>query len=235
MLKNNLFLEELIQFDARELSITRLIFFKYRKRWLITLSLLFIAIGLLFYLSLILNFYLVKAMCLILMPFFLLMAMAYSKKKTLIILRHYIIQYRLMGSNIWPRRASIIREIQTKKFIRFLSDYPNINSNKIRFIIESLRFENSIPRYKYQFFNVFSTLFSVIAGAFLAAVIAIPELLTSWQSIVVFFKPIIWFALMFVLFTWFFETMLLKDIVKLSANRYGRLLRILENYYLNVC
>ena len=169
------------------------------------------------------------------MPFFLLMAMAYSKKKTLIILRHYIIQYRLMGSNIWPRRASIIREIQTKKFIRFLSDYPNINSNKIRFIIESLRFENSIPRYKYQFFNVFSTLFSVIAGAFLAAVIAIPELLTSWQSIVVFFKPIIWFALMFVLFTWFFETMLLKDIVKLSANRYGRLLRILENYYLNVC
>ncbi len=68
----------------------------------------------------------------------------------------------------------------------------------------------------------------------MAAVIAIPELLTSWESVIVFFKPIIGFSVIFVLFTWFFETMLLKDIFKSSANKYARLLKILQVYYLSI-
>jgi sterol desaturase/sphingolipid hydroxylase (fatty acid hydroxylase superfamily) len=168
------------------------------------------------------------------MAFFLFLSMAYSKRKTLIILRRYILEYTLEVNDIWAQRASIIREIQNKRFIGFLSYYPEINAEKIRFIIETLRFENSTPQYKCQFFNVFSVLFSVVAGAFLAAVIAIPELLTSWDSVIIFFKPIIGFSVMFVLFTWFFETMLLKDIFKSSANKYGRLLKILQDYYLSI-
>jgi hypothetical protein len=54
----------------------------------------------------------------------------------------------------------------------------------------------------------------------------------SWKSVVIFFKPIIGFAAMFVLFTWFFETRLFKEIFNLSVNKHGKLIRILENYYL---
>jgi len=60
------------------------------------LLLLFIGIGLLFYISLASNSYLVKSICLILMAPLLLLAMRFSKGKTLLILRRYMIEYDLI-------------------------------------------------------------------------------------------------------------------------------------------
>lgn len=173
--------------------------------------------------------YSLKAFFLVLMPVLLYWAGAYSKKKTCLILRKYCIRYKIQMPCIWGNRFQIIKELQAIKVSEFLTQYPFVNDEKVNRIIESLRFESAKPQYEYKFISIFSGLFSVIAGAFLAAIIAIPSLLATWSGVISFLKPIVGFALMFVLFTWFFEAMLFKDISKSSVNKYGRLIRILEN------
>ncbi|MGX5820870.1 hypothetical protein ACWKWU_21920 [Chitinophaga lutea] len=173
--------------------------------------------------------YSLKAVFLVLMPVLLYLAGAYSKGKTCIILRKYCIHYKIQMHCTWENRFQIIKELQAIKVSEFLAQYPFITIEKVNLIIESLRFECAKPQYEYKFINIFSVLFSVIAGAFLAAIVAIPSLLNTWSGVISFFKPIVGFALMFVMFTWFFEAMLLKDLSRLSTNKYGRLIRILEN------
>src|SRR5690606_29803331 len=160
-----MFLEKLIHFDKMELSTTRLIFYKYRLKWLILLSLPFTGIGILFYLALMFENYSLKALFLVLMPVLLYWAGGYSKAKTCVILRKYCIRYKIQMPCTWGNRFQIIKELQAIKVSEFLTQYSFINDEKVNRIIESLRFESAKPQYEYKFINIFSGLFSVIAGA----------------------------------------------------------------------
>lgn len=90
--------------------------------------------------------------------------MVYSKKKTLLILRMNCIKYRLGSVNVWENRFFIIQNIRMKKLYDFLSQHGNLDRDTMRFIIDCLRAENTSPRYKYRFVQVFSMLFSVVIG-----------------------------------------------------------------------
>ncbi len=227
--------QELIEFDRKELSERRLIELRYRGRWLMFLLLPFVCIAASFYWALILSSYFLKFICVILMPVFLYLAFMYGKRKTLIVLRMYSIRYQLGIDNIWEERNLVIRKLQLEKLRIFLSHRSNIDRDKIKFLIERLSNESNYPRYQYKFMQMFSTFFTIIAGGFLTAVIALPAMFKSWSNVIVFFKPIVGFALMITLFSWFFEEMLFKDIFKSSSRKYYRLIQTLENYYLKYC
>jgi len=227
--------QELIEFDRKELSERRLIELHYRNKWLIFLLIPFLCIAACLYFSLFLSSYFLKFICLMLMPIFLSAAFTYGKRKTLIVLRMYSIKYQLSIEDIWEKRGLVIRELQLEKLRLFLSQYGNIDKEKIKFLIERLSSESNYPRYQYRFIQMFSNFFTIIAGGFFAAIIALPDMFKSWSNVIVFFKPIVGFALMITLFSWFFEEMLFKDIFRSSSRKHYRLIQTLENYYSKYC
>lgn len=161
------------------------------------------------------------------------MAFYYGKKKTLIILKQHILECQLNMANIWQDRNIVIRKIQHQKLSAYLSSQSNNNIEKILYIIKTLKAEEQYPRYKYQFLQVFLTLVSVVIAAFLAAMTAIPDMFSSWQSVIIFFKPIIGFSLLFVLFFWFCEAVLIRGLFESYNRKHKRLIRLLENNYLD--
>lgn len=135
-------------------------------------------------------------------------------------------------NSIWNKRNIIIRQVQQHKLSAYLSA-QNVTIEKVLYIIEVLKSENQYPKYKYRFLQIFITFVTVIIGAFFGAMNAVPNMFSSWQSVITFFKPIIGFSLLFTLFFWFTEAMLVRGIFDSSNRKHKRLIRLLENYYLS--
>ncbi len=103
---------------------------------------------------------------------------------------------------------------------------------KILNIVAILRAEEQYPRYKYQFLQVFLVIISTVLAAFFAVIATVPNLFSSWRSVIIFFKPIFGFFLLFILFFWFCEEMLIRGLFEANNRKYKRLIRLLENHLL---
>jgi len=225
--------QELIIFDNETLSQKSLFYDKLTSKLKILLAFLFLLIGISFFLALYVKLYLVKGLFLFCMPMCLYLIFRLSKRSMLPLLKGYLRETHLNSTGIWENRNILIQKIQYHKLSVFMLSHGFRNSKKVLFIIDVLRSEANKPKYKYQFLQVFLTLSSVIVAAFFAAITVVPKMFSSWSEVVFFFKPITGFFSLFILFFWFSELMLIRNLFELQNSKYGRLISLLENYYIN--
>jgi len=225
-------IEELILFDKLYLAEAKLIFGHYKKQWLAVLVLPFLGIGAALFIALYSSSYILKPVCLALMFLCLFWSFYYSRGKTLSILQMHAQQCNLCSSDIWRNRYVVIRKIQLHKLGIYLSSHNCNNTEAICYITEVLKEEQQYPKYKYQFLQIFLTLFSVVVAAFFTAMVAVPKMFYSWESVVLFFKPIVGVSLLFIVVFWFCEFMLIREFFEMQRSKYKRLIRLLENRYM---
>jgi len=229
-------LEDLVVFDKTKLATNRLIFGKYKPVWIIMLSIPFLLLGFCLFLALYTSVLLLKSLSMLAMILCLAWAFYYGKKKTLLILKKLVREHQLSIniSELWAKRNTTIRSVQLYRLNVYLSERNKCNPDTIQYIIEALRAEEQYPRYPYQFLQVFLTFISVIIAAVFAAITAVPKMFSSFEAVIYFFKPVIGMTLLFILFFWFSEFMLIKGIFELRSQKHNRLIRLLENIFINI-
>lgn len=228
-----MFTQELITFDKKELSPKSLFYNKLSFRLKFLVGILFLLIGVSLFLALYFRFYLLKLLFLILMPGCLYGILHLSQKALIPILKRHLHEAYLDSPNIWNDRNLLIHKIQYHKLSEFITSQNFKSASKILFLIELLKSESNKPRYKFQFLSVFLTLSSVLIAAIFAAITIVPQIFKSALDVIFFFKPIVGFFLLFILFFWFGEVMLIRNLFEMRNSKYGRLIRLLEDYYLN--
>ena len=226
-------LQELLEYDIKELSQKSLFYQRLSVNLKIVVGILFLLIGISLFTALYIRYYLIKALLLLCMPICLYWIFRLSKKHMLPILQRHLHEAHLSSIDIWRNRNILIQKIQYHKLSTFILAQNFKNDNKILFIIDILKSETNKPKYKYQFLQVFLTLSSVIIAAFFAAITVVPKMFSSGSEVVLFFKPIFGFFCLFILFLWFCELMLIKNLFELQNSKHSRLISLLENYYLN--
>ncbi len=228
-------LEDLIAFDKIKLAETRMIFGQYRWEWLLMLSIPFLLLGLSLFLALYTPSLMLKLASFIIMTLCLLWAFCYGKQKTLFVLKKLVLESHLNInlSELWAMRHTTIRTIQLHRLNTYLSERNKRAPATIRDIMDALRSEGQHPRYQYQFLQVFLTFISVVIAAVFAAITAVPKMFSSFEAVIFFFKPVVGISLLFVLFFWFSEFMLIKGLFELQNQKYKRLIRLLENSIIN--
>jgi len=229
-------LEDLIAFDKIRLAETRIIFGRYKKKWILVLSFPFLLLGLSLFMALYTPYLQLKLVSFLTMVLSLLWASRYGKKKTLFVLKKLVLENHLTInlSELWAMRNTTIRTIQLLRLNGYLSERNKNTASTIRYIIDALRAEGQYPRYQYQFLHVFLTLISVIIAAVFAAITAVPKMFSSFEAVIFFFKPVAGISLLFVLFFLFSEFMLIKGMFELQNQKHKRLIRLLENSFINI-
>jgi hypothetical protein len=223
-------LDELIEFDIQELTQWKIIFSFYKTWWLVLLSVLFLGVGCFFFLALFLSSYPAKIGCLLFMFICFFLTLIFSKQKTLRILTMHAEQYDLPINDLWRRRKITIERIRLKKLTEFIAHNGRLSTAKIRYFREELSMGQGLPRHQSQFSQIALPLISVILAGFFTAVTVVKDLFISFNAVVVFFKPYVGILLMFLLFYWFFERVVIKWLFEINQNRSTRLRKVLGNY-----
>jgi hypothetical protein len=231
-LKKNqiMLLEELIEFDQKELTSWKIIYSHYRRWRLMGLAALFFGVGFAFFLALFLSSYFAKAACILLMLGILLLTLPFGKPETLKILKMHARHYGLSTADLWSHRNVIIEKIRLKKLSEFIAGYGNISNEKIIHFREELTVEQGLPRHQNRLIEIAPPLISIILAAFFAAVTAVKDFFTSFGTVVAFFKPYMGFLLLFLLLYWYFDRNVLKWLFELRQEKSMRLRRVLGNY-----
>lgn len=223
-------LDELIEFDRQELTTWKIIFSHYKKRWLVLLGLVFLGVGCSFFFALFLTSYIAKLGFMILMSLCFYSTLIFSKQKTLRILIRHAEQYDLPINNLWKKRKIIIERIRLEKLSEFITNNERLSTAKIKYFREELSKSHELPRHQSQFSQIAIPLISVILAGFFTTVSVVKDLFVSFNAVVGFFKPYMGITLMFLLFYWFFERIVLRWIFEINQNRFARLKKVLGDY-----
>ncbi len=224
--------EDLIRFDKKVLSENSLLYGQYRWSWWLALAIPFVGVGLCYFIALYSEIYYLQGSGFLLMLLWFGLALGYGKSKTSIILRRHVKECKLNLNDIWNQRNDIIRQIQLHKLSAYLSG-QKATIKQVLEVTQMLKTERQYPKYKYRFGGIFSIFLTVIISAFLGAVNAVSDMFLSWQSVVIFYKPLMGFSLQIVLFCWFAEVMVVRWYNDISNRKRERLIGLLENYRLN--
>lgn len=113
----------------------------------------------------------------------------------------------------------------------FKTNQINLRKDDIRLIIESLKFESAQSTYNYKSWGIILTFLSVLSGAFLGSLFNLGKNIPDLYSLL---KII--FTISFYIFTAivYVEIFVVKRIIEFRKNKYQRLIRVLENYCINL-
>lgn len=139
-------------------------------------------------------------------------------------------QYNLPTIDLWKKRKIIIEKIRLEKLSEFIAHNERLSTTKIKYFREELSRDQGLPRHQSQFSQIALPLISVILAGFFTAVTVVKDLFFSFNAVIVFFKPYVGILLMFLLFYWFFERVVIKWIFEINQNKSTRLRKVLGNY-----
>ena len=130
------------------------------------------------------------------------------------------------------RDKKIIPTIQYLEFLQYLNNNDiKLTTDQVFKITEALKYEGSIARYNYQSLTVIVAFLGILVAAFLGSWLQAKN--NSADLINIATKSIALFLILSI-FAFLFEEMIIKDFIQAKRNRYQRLIRVLENYSLNL-
>ncbi len=224
-------IEEVENFNKRNLSFEKIIFSKYKLSWKIfAFSLLFIGIILP-----LIWFFLLKCNLIfiwLLIPAFALLFyfIKYVHKKTFNIIRsEYPKIYKLNIDKTW--NSDTINLIRISLIREFLSNNKISKTEDIKLIINSLKYENSSKIYYFQSWGIALVLVGVFLDTFLSSIL---NYANGFDDLIEIAKPISVIILMIIMLFVFVEKMIVKEYFLYKKNKRKRLIRTLENYLLNL-
>ncbi len=143
----SMLIRELINFDNETLSQKQLFYDRLPGRFKILVALLFLLIGISFFLALYMKRYWVKGLFLLCMPMFLYFIFRLSQKSILPLLQKHLWEAQLSSTNIWGKRNILIQKIQYHKLSVFINSKNFKSPKKILFIMDVLKSEANKPKY----------------------------------------------------------------------------------------
>jgi hypothetical protein len=231
--------EELIDYDKNNLTDHKLIYSKMGNAWYWFYTIAMLLAIMIFIFPILLIFpaknpnYL---WLLISIPSFFIffILVKYFRKKTLPILEDYTNKFNLNLKVNWLffKDRKIISNIQYLVLANYLTK-NNIKFSKedISKIIEALKFERSITRYNYQSLTIIIAFLTILTSAFLGSWLRIGTNIDELSKIAI--KCAL--GLLVISIAIFeIEEFFVKDIIRSRRNRYQRLIRVLENYSINL-
>ncbi len=221
-------IEDLIKFDKENLNDWKLIYHHHRKLRLILnfscafISACMIAIPIMFDCQILYLLYLPAI-------FFGWISIKYARKETMrVLLNRYNKEYELNITDSWSSRT--IKELQFKLLSDFIKKMEvSVVEEDIIFIIDSLKFEAQRNSYNLYSTGITMSLVSGLIGAFVGSTFSIAK---SLPEIIDIFKPFfaILFSISVVLI--YSELWIVKPMILRKRNRYIRLIKALQEFYL---
>ena len=148
--------------------------------------------------------------------------------------KSYMIKYKLkMNKNSYIfLDQKDLSNIRYRLFIDFINDMEiKISKEEIDKIIESLKYEISAPKHHYTSLTIITTLFTLLVSTALASFI---KLGNNFNDILMILVQCCMVLLVLLLVILEIERVIFKDFLTSKKNRYQRLIRVLENYSINI-
>lgn len=219
-------IETILRLNSK-LSYKNLIYRKFKPKWLlITFIPPFVGFSLLC--LILIPGYRISGLISVIPSFILIYySIIYSRKKTQKVVEKYY-SYALNSNKKYDQTTLVtIRKIE---FLKLLKNTHQLNKNNIPFIIEALKNHYKTKHYNNPFIvNTLTITTSIYLGSFLSGISNFEQDINEYFSI---FKLLSAAFLLTLVVVFYLEQMLIRNIILNKKEKENRLIRILENIYL---
>ena len=225
-MKDNIYIQEIEKFND-EISIWKLIDRHFDIIWkiIVFFPLLFVVISFLIFVNYNLMFFVVSAVLLIDPIVYILKYMDTKRELTIQQKYHYTIQGK---KDLYSR---VIPEIQKQKLTELINSRLVLNKDNLSFLIESLKSKKDEKKYLY-------TLTNVAITSFLSAMLVLFARYLDFYSTIEEFKQIAGKTIVILLsglaLAIYIDKNLIKEYILNKERKQNRLIRTLENIYLEI-
>lgn len=226
-MKNNIYIQEIEKFND-EISVCELIDKHVKKIWWIGLFLpLFLLFGLSITFVICKNYWLYSILLVLAIGYAYFIVYYVDKKRKLIIQQQY--PYVIQGKKDLYSR--VIPEIQKQKLTELINSRLVLNKDNLSFLIESLKSKKDEKKYLYTLTNVAITFF-------LSAILVLFTRYLDFCSTIEEFKQIAGMTIAILLpglaLAIYIDKTIIKEYVLTKERKQNRLIRTLENIYLEI-